>query len=136
VNPASEHFAVTRCGGITTALTHPEAPGSRFGGGGTLIAGQSALINLAGRTPERMKIQTQVALHVRFPESAGGLDNSVRSVTPPEERRRQLEREKEEIQTLRDYFERAKRYAATRSKSPDLAPPDTQLDAMIPYVTG
>ena len=47
VNAASEHFAITRFNGITSALTRPSGA----------LGGQSAVINLAGWTGEEMRVK-------------------------------------------------------------------------------
>lgn len=135
VNPASEHLAVTRANGITTALTRPSAGASPFGGAGGLIAGQSAVINLAGWTPDLMKIENQVALHVSFPEGTSGLPTAAKADMPPEALKRLKDAEKKQMQRLKDYFERAKRYAASRAANPALEI-DASLEAMTPYVAG
>src|ERR1051325_10136660 len=58
VNASSTHIPVTRVNGITTALTAPQ---------GGQIAGQSALINLAGWNWKEMTLKTPVAMHINFP---------------------------------------------------------------------
>ncbi len=134
VNPASEHLAVARCEGITSALSRPEGAG--FFGGGNLVAGQSALIDLAGWTPEEMKVRSPVALHVSWPEGPAALPEFFRQMFPPEEIKRQQDVAKDQIRQIREYFEKAKRYAATKREAPERAFFDARLEAMIPYVEG
>lgn len=57
IRPGGEQMEAARSAGITTALTAPRE--------GILI-GQSALINLAGETPQQMIVRSPVALHVGF----------------------------------------------------------------------
>jgi imidazolonepropionase-like amidohydrolase len=127
VNPASEHFAVTRFAGITAALTRPT---------GGLLSGQSAVIRLAGWTPDEMSLRSPVALHLNFPAAPGAGPRFTRARVAPEERRRRREEYEERLRRLREFFERAKRYEAARAQAPDRAPYDPRLEAMIPYVTG
>src|SRR5205807_5615424 len=58
INPDSELIPVTRANGVTTVVTRPT---------GSIIAGQSALINLAGWVPREMTITDPLALHIAFP---------------------------------------------------------------------
>src|SRR4029453_19403141 len=58
INPDSELIPVTRANGVTTVVTRPT---------GSIIAGQSALINLAGWVPAEMAGGDRLALHIRFP---------------------------------------------------------------------
>lgn len=134
VNPASEHLAITRCEGITSALTRPEGGG--FFGGGNLIGGQSAVIGLAGWTPEDMRVRSPIALHVTWPEGVSALPDFIRQLFPPEELKRRQSVAKDQIRQLREEFEFAQRYAATKRDAPDRAAYDARLEAMIPYVTG
>jgi imidazolonepropionase-like amidohydrolase len=134
VNAASEHIAVTRCDGITCSLTRPVSGGG-FRGGGSVIAGQGAIVGLDGWTSEQMQVRSPATLHVAFPETSrpprGG-----RQVLPPDFLQRQIELEKQQTRKLREFFERAKRYAAARSQNSDTFVADPQMDAMAPYVAG
>src|SRR5437667_8041202 len=58
INPDSELIPVTRANGVTAVVTRPT---------GSIIAGQSALINLAGWGPKEWRWVDRRALHVRFP---------------------------------------------------------------------
>src|SRR5262249_53009657 len=58
INPDSELIPVTRANGVTTVVTRPT---------GSIIAGQSALINLAGWVPAEMAVVDPLALHIEFP---------------------------------------------------------------------
>lgn len=57
IRPGGDQIEAARNAGITTALTAP-----REG----IFIGQSALINLAGETPQQMIVRSPVALHVGF----------------------------------------------------------------------
>lgn len=133
VNAASEHIPISRADGITTALTRPTAGGG-FRGGGSLIAGQGAVISLVGWTPELMQLRSPASLHVAFPESRqprGG-----RQAPSPEVIANQKKAEKDQIKKLREFFERAQRFAAARPQSSASATEDPQMDAMRPYLAG
>src|SRR5262249_52400577 len=58
INPDSELIPVTRANGVLTVVTRPT---------GSVIAGQGALINLAGWVPKEMTVVDPLALHVEFP---------------------------------------------------------------------
>src|SRR4029077_14081492 len=58
VNPDSELIPVTRANGVTTVVTRPS---------GGILAGQSALINLAGWVAREMAVVDPLALQVEFP---------------------------------------------------------------------
>jgi imidazolonepropionase-like amidohydrolase len=63
VNPQSAHIGVTRVVGITHVLTRPS---------GGVIAGQAALLNLAGSTVPEMSVVPRAALVVELPRSGFG----------------------------------------------------------------
>jgi imidazolonepropionase-like amidohydrolase len=126
VNPASEHFAVTRFVGITAALTRPT---------GGVISGQSAIINLAGWTPDEMVIKNPAALHINVPEGLGALPSFVRLMVTPEEFQRLQEEGGARLRRLREFLERAKRYAEARENGAENLF-DPRLEAMRPYMKG
>jgi imidazolonepropionase-like amidohydrolase len=134
VNPASEHLAITRSEGITSTLSRPDSGG--FGGGGNLIAGQSAIIALTGWTPDEMKIRSPAALHISWPEGPNSFPEFIRRLLPPEELKRRQDVAKDQIRRLREELDRGKRYAATKLAAPERALYDARLEALIPYVTG
>jgi imidazolonepropionase-like amidohydrolase len=123
VNSASEHFAVTRFNGITAALTRASG----------LIGGRSAVINLAGWTPQEMAVKSPVALHVTFPE---GLPAAFRTFLTPEEFAQREAQGSVRATRLREFLDRAKLYAAGRAANADAVTRDTRLEVMMPYVTG
>jgi imidazolonepropionase-like amidohydrolase len=63
VNPDSEIIPVTRSNGILLALVAP------YGG---LMSGRSAVVQLDGWTWEDMALKPDVALHIQWPQTAGG----------------------------------------------------------------
>ena len=73
VNPESEHIPVVRVNGITSAMAFPGAGGrgGRGGGASQIIAGQAALIHLAGWTWEDMDINRSAAMQIMFPSLGG-----------------------------------------------------------------
>jgi imidazolonepropionase-like amidohydrolase len=60
LNPENRFIALARRGGVTSALIAPK--------GGALLSGQSALINLAGKTVEEMLIKFPVGVHATLGE--------------------------------------------------------------------
>lgn len=79
VKPGGSEVEASRNAGITTALTAPR---------GNVFLGQSALINLAGETPQQMIVRTPVALHVglsplgqgQYPGSLMGVYATIRQM--------------------------------------------------------
>src|SRR5256886_15305186 len=69
LRPGGDQIEAERNAGITTALTAPRAG---------IFIGQSALINLAGNTPQEMIVRSPVALHIGFtPLRSGGYSRSL-----------------------------------------------------------
>ena len=135
VHADSEHIPVTRCDGVTATMTRP-ADGGGFGGGGSVILGQGGVMNLAGWTPELMKVKSPGGLYVNFPEGARRIPRAFRSFLPADFLQQQRDAEKEQTKKIKDYFDRAKRYAAAKGQSGTTQTTDLQMEAMIPYVTG
>ena len=67
VNPHSDLLPVARANGITAALAAPA---------GGLVSGQSALLRLAGTTPEALTVKTPVAIHMVYPTGRAAFDIS------------------------------------------------------------
>ena len=63
INPDSELIPVTRSSGVLLTLAAP------YGG---LMSGRSGVIQLDGWTWEDMTLKRNVALHIQWPQSAGG----------------------------------------------------------------
>jgi imidazolonepropionase-like amidohydrolase len=134
VNPHSELIPVARANGITTALAAP---------GGRLVSGQSALIALAGDTPDALVRLKSAALHIAYPSGRRGGDGP----TEPEEAEPKgfEEREKErreaqakELRRLGRLFAAARAHAAGRNeaRAGRQAAPDVALEALSPAAVG
>jgi imidazolonepropionase-like amidohydrolase len=128
VNPESEHIAITRANGVTTVVTSPA---------GSVIAGQAALINLAGWTIEEMAVRKSLGLVVRFPTiqiggaGRGGGAGGVQRAGGFAEAKRNYDRQ---IQQLHDYLEQARHYLQARQAEDPLAKRDLKLEAMGPLL--
>jgi imidazolonepropionase-like amidohydrolase len=124
INPDSELIPVTRANGVTTVVTRPM---------GSLIAGQSALINLAGWVPREMTVVDPIALHVDFPTSSPmfSMDPSVPMIGRAIARKQR----EEKIRRLKELFQQALAYDDARKQSPNLAI-NPRLEALVPYARG
>jgi imidazolonepropionase-like amidohydrolase len=136
LHPQSELIPVARANGITSVLSAP---------GGGLISGQSALIRLAGSTPDQLAIKPQAAMHMVFPSGRPVFDIAQAFQEPElktfEERQRERRRNQEkELNRLKNLLEEAKAYgaaleAAKQGKAP--APkPDLPMEALAPVARG
>src|SRR5262249_42145935 len=124
VNPHSELIPVTRANGVLTVLTRPT---------GSIIAGQSALINLAGWVPSEMTVADQLALHIDFPTAAPmfSMDPNVPNVGRAVAKKQR----EEKLRRLRELFQQAIAYDEARKNSP-AHPANPRLEALIPYARG
>lgn len=120
IHPHSEHIAIARSVGITTALTCPR---------GDMIYGASAVIDLAGwTTPEMLRV-AEFAMHMEVP------------VLPPifagKEDKKQREEHDKQMRRLEDFLRMAQSYARWRA-APDVSRPprDVRLEAVAPYLAG
>ncbi|HYO62594.1 MAG TPA: amidohydrolase family protein [Pyrinomonadaceae bacterium] len=71
IRPGGEQIEAARNAGVTAALTAPR---------GQIFMGQSAVINLAGDTPQAMLVRSPVALHVGFTPLFGQYPGSLMGV--------------------------------------------------------
>lgn len=147
VQVQSEHIPVTRMTGITTVLTSPS--------GGT-VSGQSAIINLAGWTPEQMAIVPKAGLWINFPGSQGFPQISEDQLCCGDEvlkgvvignvhaddddylggaAQRRGPDSNGNLDPIRDLFNKAIKYQKDRAANP-ATPINPQLAATIPYATG
>ena len=126
VNPDSELIPVTRANGVLTVVTRPM---------GGLLAGQSAVLNLAGWTAQEMTILDPFALHLDFPGDAGHGRFITDPNTPFAARALERRQREEKIRRLKELFQQAAAYEATRKAFPDL-PLNPRLEALLPYVKG
>ncbi|MFL5330562.1 MAG: amidohydrolase family protein [Gemmataceae bacterium] len=126
INPDSELIPVTRANGVLSVVTRPT---------GSIIAGQGALINLAGWVPREMAVVDPVALEVELPSGQGHF-----AVFDPQENRmsRGVARKQrdEKIRRLKDLFRQAVAYDAGRTASPKTTPVNPRLEALVPYARG
>jgi len=132
VNPHSAHIAVTRVGGVTSAVTLP------LGG---LISGQAALINLAGTTQREMAFVPAAALVINFPrvsvpggeffseqQPATNLTEALATATRQVEQMRKLLRDAEAYGRAQDAYA-----SDARLPRPDQ---NVVLASLVPYVRG
>jgi imidazolonepropionase-like amidohydrolase len=130
VNPHSNVIPVTRVNGITTVITEPS---------GGIISGSSALIQLAGWTPQEMTVKAPVAMHIHFPRLRGG-----RFAEVPQDEEAEKEARKnytQQVDKLRDVLRDAQAYAkvvAARAGDPNVKRYDRDLvlEALVPVVEG
>lgn len=137
-NPSSEHIDVTRASGITTVVSLPGS-GSRGGrsGGGTIIAGQGAVMHLEGWTWEDMAVRPSAVMDMVFPEIQSGgrgftalLGGTTRTYA---EREKEY---KEKLDQISQFFEDARRYKTAKAVGGQDFRRDIRLEAMIPVIDG
>jgi imidazolonepropionase-like amidohydrolase len=136
VNPASAHIPVTRVDGITHVIS-ANGMGGR-GGGGTVIAGQAALFNLAGWTMDEMKIRRSAAMVINWPNlpgEAGGGRRGGAAAAPAAggAGRADYDRRMAEIT---EWLDRARHYSAAMAANPSGTGRDLKLEALVPVVKG
>jgi imidazolonepropionase-like amidohydrolase len=144
VNPESEHIPVVRVNGITSVMTFPgsgRGGGGRGAGGAQLIAGQAALIHLAGWTWEDLEINRSAAIQLNFPAIGGGGRGNFAADFPEEggggaaapyaERKRQYDAE---IQKLNDFFDAARQYQKEKRANAPGFMKDLKMEAMLPVL--
>ncbi len=133
VNPNSDVIPVSRMNGVTTVLTCPR---------GGIIAGQCALINLDGWTPEQMKLLAPAGMHFTYPVMGfggrGGGFGGGFARGPNDQARQQRDRQVESLKnTIEDAIAYMKaREAAAADKSIPARAIDLGLDALIPVIKG
>jgi imidazolonepropionase-like amidohydrolase len=130
VNPHSNVIPVTRVNGITSVVTEPE---------GGIISGSSAMINLAGWTPQEMTLKAPLAMHIHFPR----LRTNPFDETPQDEEAAKdaSKNYTKQIDKLRDVFRDAQAYAKassarTQNASVKRIDRDLILEALVPVVEG
>lgn len=124
INPDSELIPVTRANGVTTVVTRPT---------GSLIAGQSALIDLAGWVPKDMTVVDPLALQIEFPSPI-----PVPTGDPqPGAVIRALGRKQreEKIRRMKELFAQALAYDNARNQDP-MMPANPRLDSLVAYARG
>jgi imidazolonepropionase-like amidohydrolase len=124
INPDSELIPVTRANGVTTVVTRPM---------GSIIAGQSALINLAGWVPKEMALVDPLALHIDFPTASPAITGDP---TLPQIGRAIARKQREEkVRRLKELFGQALAHDQARKENPH-TPGNPRLEALIPYARG
>jgi imidazolonepropionase-like amidohydrolase len=133
VNPSSEHIAVTRANGITTAATVPQ---------GQLISGQVSLIHLDGWTTEEMGVSRTAGLHLRIPfirvpmRASQPSDGAGQPAASQETFATARQDFNKQMAELNEFFDSARRYREAKdAKTPDFRS-DLKLEAMIPIIEG
>jgi imidazolonepropionase-like amidohydrolase len=132
VHPQSELLPVARANGVTAALAAPA---------GGLVSGQSALIRLAGTTPDALTVKTPAAMHVVYPTGRPAFDITKMFDEPElktfEERQKEKKTNQEkELRRLTHLLENAKAYRAALdipSRTPKV---DLALEALAPVARG
>jgi imidazolonepropionase-like amidohydrolase len=124
INPDSELIPVTRANGVLTVVVRPI---------GSIIAGQSALINLAGWVPKEMAVVDPLALHVEFPALRPIFSGD--PTMPMVGRAIARKQREEKLRRLKELFRQAHAYAAARRQGPQ-APANPRLEALVPYADG
>ncbi len=130
VNPHSNVIPVTRVNGITSVVSEPE---------GGIISGSSAMIQLAGWTPQEMTLKAPLAMHIHFPRLRTGAFDEV-----PQDEEAAKDATKnytKQIDKLRDAFRDAQAYAkvaAARTQNTAIKRVDRDLilEALVPVVEG
>src|SRR5215204_5620549 len=118
IRPGGNEIEASRNTGITTALTSP-----RTG----IWMGQSALINLAGETPQQMIVRSPIAMHVSFtPLRTGTYPGSLLGVFST---LRQMMLDAQRYRDSLQIYERAPR----GTRRPEI---DRSLAALVPVVDG
>ena len=117
IRPGGNEIESWRNIGITTALTSP-----RTG----VWMGQSALINLAGNTPQEMIVRSPVAMHVGFTPLRGGYPGSLMGVFAA---LRQMMLDAQRYRDSMQMYERSPR----GMRRPEL---DRSLAALVPVIEG
>lgn len=122
INPDSELIPVTRSNGILVTLVAP------YGG---LMSGRSGVVQLDGWTWEDMTIKSDVALHIQWPQSAGG--GGRRGRGGGEEATGA--RGEQGIEQIRQAFADARAYGAARKADPKFAR-DARLESLQDVLEG
>jgi hypothetical protein len=124
INPDSELIPVTRANGVLSVVTRPA---------GSVIAGQSVLINLDGWVPREMTVVDRLALHVSLPGGLSGLDRRPRLMRAS--RALAGKQREAKLRRLKELFRQALVYEKARKESPERAV-NPRLEALVPYAAG
>lgn len=132
LHPHSELIPVARANGITAALAAPA---------GGLVSGQSALIRLAGSTPEALAIKAPAAMHAVYPTGRPAFDISKMFDEPEmktfEDRQKEKKKNQEkDLRRLGHLLADARAHAAAfdmASRNPRV---NLALEALAPVARG
>lgn len=120
-NPDSEIIPTVRANGITTAMIVP---------GGSLLRGQSSLINLDGWTIEDATEKASVGMHLNWPRAAVATAWWVEKSA--EDQKKDIA---ENRKMLFQLFDDARAYLTAKEENPDIKK-DSRWEAMIPVLDG
>jgi imidazolonepropionase-like amidohydrolase len=125
VNPHSNVIPVTRVNGITSVVTEPE---------GGIISGSSAMINLAGWTPQEMTLKAPLAMHIHFPRlRTNAFDEQPQDEEATKEAAKNYTKQ---IDKLRDVLKDAQAYSKASAARVKRVDRDLILEALVPVVEG
>jgi imidazolonepropionase-like amidohydrolase len=124
INPDSELIPVTRANGVTTVVSRPV---------GSIVAGQSALINLYGWVPREMTLVDPLALHVDFPPESPIFTGNPTAM--PLGRAIAKKQRDEKIRRLKLLFEQALAYEQAKTHNSN-QPSNPRLESLVPYAKG
>lgn len=129
VNPSSEIIPTVRVNGVTTAITSAR---------GGVIAGQAALIDLMGWTPQEMGVLPRAGMVVTFPRIRSGRRFGGEGGQQGAEA--QAEEVNRQTRALRTYLADAKAYAEIKARlaagSPGTQEVSLPMEAMVPVMRG
>jgi imidazolonepropionase-like amidohydrolase len=129
VNPTSEIIPTVRVNGITTVLTSAR---------GGVIAGQAALVDLAGWTAQEMAVLPRAGMVITFPRvrtgrRGGGEGGAQGAEAQAEEVSRQTRALREYLANARAYADIKARLAGGASGTQEISLP---MEAMVPVIRG
>ncbi len=131
-NPNSAHINITRVNGITMVQTLPR---------GSVISGQSAVVNLNGETQDAVAVVPHKALVINYPtvSTFGGFNPGTGRIRLSYSQA--VKKRDERVENLREELEYAEQYAraknaATKDSSLPLPEVDLKMEALIPYIKG
>lgn len=125
VNPHSNVIPVTRVNGITSVVTEPE---------GGIISGSSAMLNLAGWTPQEMTLKAPLAMHIHFPRlRTNAFDEQPQDEEAAKEAAKNYTKQ---IDKLRDVLKDAQAYSKASAAHVKRVDRDLILEALVPVVEG
>jgi len=124
INADSELIPVTRANGVLSVVTRPT---------GSIIAGQSALINLAGWVPKEMILVDPLALQVDFPVAMPVFSGDPSA--PSVGRAIAKKQREEKVRRLKELFAQALAYDDAKKQGAD-RPVNPRLEALVPYARG